>query len=84
VRLKITDVQSSLIGIPPDQVQAIKKELVLLVPSLKVFLDVDDLVDIGSLEKLIEGSDVTLFFLSKGYTTHRQSDTSLIVASLCQ
>ena len=58
------------IGIRPDQVQAIKKELVLLVPSLKVFLDVDDLVDIGSLEKLIEGSDVTLFFLSKGYTTH--------------
>ena len=50
--------------------QALKKELALLVPSLKVFLDVDDLVDIGSLEKLIEGSDVTLFFLSKGYTTH--------------
>ena len=64
--------------------QALKKELVLLVPSLKVFLDVDDLVDIGSLEKLIEGSDVTLFFLSKGCTIRRLIRISLIVAFLCQ
>jgi hypothetical protein len=50
-----------------DQVQAIKKELQLLVPSMAIFLDVENLTDIGGLEKLIEGSDVTLFFLSEGY-----------------
>jgi hypothetical protein len=37
-----------------DQVLAIKKELVLLVPSVRVFLDIENLTDIGGLEKNIE------------------------------
>jgi hypothetical protein len=50
-----------------DQVLAIKKELVLLVPSIRIFLDIENLKDIGGLEKNIEGSDMTLMFLSRGY-----------------
>jgi hypothetical protein len=50
-----------------DQVLAIKKELQLLVPSIRVFLDIENLTDIGGLEKNIEGSDMTLMFLSRGY-----------------
>jgi hypothetical protein len=50
-----------------DQVQAIKKELELLVPTIKVFLDVEDLDNIGGLETKIEESDVTLLFLTDGY-----------------
>jgi len=37
------------------------------VPGLKIFLDVDDLKDIGSLEEYIQHSQMILFFLSCGY-----------------
>jgi hypothetical protein len=47
--------------------QALKKELQLLVPSMKLFLDVENLTNIGALEQLIESSDSVLVFLSNGY-----------------
>jgi hypothetical protein len=50
-----------------NQMQALKKELTLLVPSLKIFLDVEDLTNLGDLEALIENSEVVLIFLSSGY-----------------
>ena len=50
-----------------DQVQALKKELSLIVPSMSIFLDCEDLDDIGGLEGLIERADMTLVFLSEGY-----------------
>jgi hypothetical protein len=50
-----------------DQVLSIKKELTLLVPSIRIFLDIENLTDIGSLERNIEGSDMMLMFLSRGY-----------------
>ena len=50
-----------------DAVAVIKSELQLLLPSIQVFLDVDDLEDIGALESYIGRSQVILFFLSGGY-----------------
>ncbi|EOD09806.1 hypothetical protein EMIHUDRAFT_465372 [Emiliania huxleyi CCMP1516] len=50
-----------------DAVAVIKNELQQLLPGIKVFLDVDDLEDIGALESYIGRSQVILFFLSKGY-----------------
>jgi hypothetical protein len=47
--------------------QALKKELGLLVPSLKVFLDIENLSSVADLELAIENSEVVLIFLSKGY-----------------
>ena len=54
-------------GSGQNQMQALKKELALLVPSLSVFLDVENLTDLGDLEGLIESSEVVLIFLSSGY-----------------
>ena len=47
--------------------QALKKELGLLVPSLKVFLDVENLESIAELELLVGNAEVILVFLSEGY-----------------
>ena len=49
------------------QMQALKKELQLLVPSMQVFLDVENLTSIGALEDLISRSETVLVFLSTGY-----------------
>ena len=50
-----------------DAVAVIKKNLMLLLPGVQVFLDVDDLEEIGALEEYIKRSQAILFFLSKGY-----------------
>jgi len=50
-----------------DQVAVIKRTLQLLLPSLRVFLDVDDLKDTSLIEKYIDLSQCVLFFLSHGY-----------------
>ena len=50
-----------------DQVAVIKRQLQLLLPGIKVFLDVDDLDRIDKLEEYIQTSQCTLLFLSKGY-----------------
>jgi len=54
-------------GTGQDQVAVIKRQLQLLLPSLSIFLDVDDLADIGELESYISQSAVVLLFLSRGY-----------------
>ena len=46
----------------------IKRQLQLLLPSVSIFLDVDDLTDIGALEECIEKSAEVLMFLSQGCT----------------
>jgi hypothetical protein len=51
-------------GSGQDQARGIKAGLTQLVPGLRVFLDVDDLTDIGSLEGLIGATDVILIFLA--------------------
>jgi len=50
-----------------DQTAAIKRQLCLLLPGISVFLDVDDLEEIGALEQYVRETAVVLIFLSKGY-----------------
>jgi hypothetical protein len=47
--------------------QALKKELGMLVPSMRIFLDVENLTSVADLEALIDHSEVILLFLSAGY-----------------
>ena len=46
-----------------DQARSIKAQLGALIPGLRVFLDVDDLTDIGALEALIDATDAVIVFL---------------------
>ena len=54
-----------------DQCAVIKRQLQLLMPGVIIFLDVDDLQDIGNLENYVRQSGVMLFFLSKRYFSSR-------------
>jgi hypothetical protein len=54
-----------------DQVAVVKRQLQLLLPSVRAFLDIDDLVEIGELEQYIRDSACILIFLSKGYFCSR-------------
>ena len=56
-------------GTGQDQVHGIKKELAVLVPTAKVFLDVDDLSDFSaaSLQAAVRESACVMLFLSRGY-----------------
>ena len=40
-------------GTGQDQCASIKRQLLLLVPGISIFLDVDDLQDIGALETYV-------------------------------
>jgi len=50
-----------------DQCATIKRQLCLIVPNISVFLDVDDLKDIGALEWYVDATEVIMIFISKGY-----------------
>ena len=50
-----------------DQMANVKRQLQLLLPGIQVFLDVDDLEDIGNLEGYVGVSQSVLVFLSRGY-----------------
>jgi len=54
-----------------DQVAVIKRQLLRMVHGLSIFLDVDDLEDIGALERYIDETMVMLIFLSRGYFQSR-------------
>ena len=54
-----------------DQVAVIKRQLLRMVHGLSIFLDVDDLEDIGALERYIDETMVVLIFLSRGYFQSR-------------
>ena len=58
---------SHIWGTGQDQCATIKRQLCLLLPGASVFLDVDDLEDIGMLEEYIEASGVIMIFVSQGY-----------------
>ena len=57
-----------------DQARAIKAQLAALIPGLRVFLDVDDLSDIGALEEHVDGSDVVIVFLAGSNGDEERSD----------
>ena len=48
-----------------DAVALIKRQLQMLLPEVKVWLDVDDLVDLGELENCVDQSGAMLVFLSQ-------------------
>ena len=50
-----------------DQMRIVKQRLLEMIPELRVFLDVDDLVEIGDLESYIELTSAVLVFCSAGY-----------------
>jgi len=54
-----------------DQVAVIKRQLLRMVRGMSIFLDVDDLQDIGLLETYVEQSMVILVFISRGYFASR-------------
>ena len=58
---------SHIWGTGQDQCATIKRQLSLLLTGVSVFLDVDDLEDIGALEEYIEKTAVIMIFVSKGY-----------------
>ena len=62
---------SHIWGTAQDQCATIKRQLCLVLPGVRVFLDVDDLQDTGALEEYIGGSQVVQFFVSKGYFKSR-------------
>ena len=62
---------SHIWGTGQDQCATIKRQLCLLLPDVRIFLDVDDLDDIGALEEYIGASQVIMIFVSKGYFKSR-------------
>jgi uncharacterized membrane protein YbaN (DUF454 family) len=54
-----------------DQCRGIKGQLLLLLPGLHCFLDVDNLEDISKLEDYIDQTATILMFLSRGYMVSR-------------
>ena len=50
-----------------DQCAEIKRAVNMLLPSVQIFLDVDDLQDIAELERHVQDSDLLLIFLTKEY-----------------
>ena len=58
--------RSHIWGTGQDVCATIKRQLLLLLTGVAVFLDVDDLADIASLETYIEQSAVIMIFVSKG------------------
>jgi hypothetical protein len=63
-----------------DQAAVIKRQLEHLLPTSKVFLDVDDLVEIGDLENYVRSTQCMLLFLSKGYFCSRKCGASIRTA----
>lgn len=52
---------------PLAQTHTIVRQLQLLLPGIRIWLDVDNLDDVGKLEEAVQESVVFIVFLSKGY-----------------
>jgi hypothetical protein len=65
-----------------DQVAVIKRQLLRMVLGLRIFLDVDDLEDIGAIEKYVGESMIILVFLSRGYFNSRNCLREITAAML--
>jgi len=50
-----------------DQAAIIKRQLQILIPGVEVFLDVDNLEEIGELEHYVDQTSSLILFLSRGY-----------------
>jgi len=58
-------------GTGQDQMRIVKQRLLEMIQDLHVFLDVDDLEEIGDLENYIERSSTILVYCSNGYFTSK-------------
>lgn len=67
-----------------DQTHQIKRSCQVMLPSARIFLDVDDLQSIDELETYVEDSACVLLFLSRGYFTsrncQREYETALLAS----
>jgi hypothetical protein len=63
-------------GSAQDQANALKSRLQALAPSLRCFLDVEDLEDTSELESYVKNSDVLVAFLSGSIDTQLPGDTN--------
>jgi len=66
-------------GTGQDQMRVVKQRLLEMIPDLHVFLDVDDLKEIGDLEKYVDQTKVVLTYCSRGYFDSRNC-----MRELCQ
>jgi len=58
-------------GTGQDQCATIKRQTSIMLPHASIFLDTDDLKDIGALEEYIDQSRLIMVFVSKGYFLSR-------------
>ena len=58
---------SHIWGTGQDQCATIKRQLTLLIPGVSIFLDVDDLEDIGALEEYVDATAVIADLRLQGY-----------------
>lgn len=63
-----------------DQCATIKRQLQLILPGVRVFLDIDDLDDKRKLKDYIDRSQCVLLFLSKGYFFSAACETEVAAA----
>ena len=67
-------------GTGQDQMRVVKQRLVEMIPDLCVFLDVDDLLEIGDLEGYIARSSNILVYCSRGYFVSKNCIRELVAA----
>ena len=63
-----------------DQMRIVKQRLLEMIPGLRVFLDVDDLDEIGDLEAYITRTATTLVYCSDGYFSSRNCMRELVAS----
>ena len=68
-------------GDAQDQMRIIKQRLVEMLPDIAVFLDVDDLEEIGDLEGYIERTERILVYCSKAYFKSKNCMRELVSAA---
>jgi len=71
-------------GTGQDQMRIVKQRLVEMIPDLVVFLDVDDLKEIGDLEGYIDRTSTVLVYCSKGYFTSKNCMRELVASTVKQ
>jgi len=71
-------------GTGQDQMRIIKQRLLEMMPTLSVFLDVDDLDEIGDLEGYIRRTSTVLVYCSKGYFTSKNCMRELVASTVME
>jgi len=71
-------------GTGQDQMRIVKQRLLEMIPDLSVFLDVDDLEEIGELEGYVNRTSIILVYCSKGYFTSKNCMRELVASTTLQ